>query len=111
MSTAKNFPLAKPSPIRPALKPLAERLLASAAARENAARGRSEEIGTREAAKILSYSIRSMNRLCEEGVLKEGVDWRRESSIIKNSSASGERGGRYKIKRASVLRFFDKKGV
>jgi hypothetical protein len=55
-----------------------------------------EEIGSAEAARILGLSQRRVQSLCEEGVLVEGRDWR------KNPCASGD--GNLRIQREAVLR-------
>jgi hypothetical protein len=52
-----------------------------------------DEIGTAEAAKILGCGITWVSRICDEGKLREGIDWRR----------IGDRGN-YRIKRASVMK-------
>lgn len=54
--------------------------------------GGEDEIGTAEAAKILGCEPDWVGRLCDQGKLVEGRDWRR----------IGDRGN-YKIKRAAVI--------
>lgn len=53
-----------------------------------------DEIGTAEAACMAGLSQRRIESICEEGVLRENIDWTRPG---------GPRGC-YKIKRASLLR-------
>lgn len=55
-----------------------------------------DEIGTAEAAGILGCSQRRVQELCDSGVLREGVDWRKNVAVGKN--------GHYKITRVSVMR-------
>jgi hypothetical protein len=55
-----------------------------------------DEIGTREAAKILGLSQRRVQAMCDEGLLTEGKDWRRPASI--------KGAAWYRIKRTAVLR-------
>jgi len=55
-----------------------------------------DEIGTREAARRLRLHQRTVQRLCDEGVLREGEEWRR------NPSRSGL--GHYKIQARALLR-------
>jgi hypothetical protein len=52
-----------------------------------------DEITTAEAAKILGCGTTWVARICDEGKLREGLDWRR----------IGTRGN-YRIKRQSVMR-------
>lgn len=55
-----------------------------------------EEIGTREAAALLKVSQRTVEAYRDQGVLKEGTDWRRNPTIV--------RPGKYWIKRTAVMR-------
>jgi hypothetical protein len=59
--------------------------------------GAEQEIGTREAAKLLGCSQRTVQQKCDEGVLKEGVEWRKLRSRCQESS-------HYRIKLEAVLR-------
>lgn len=54
--------------------------------------GGEDEVGTAEAARILGCEPDWVGRLCDQGKLLEGRDWRR----------IGERGN-YRIKRAAVI--------
>jgi hypothetical protein len=53
-----------------------------------------DEIGTREAAQILGLSQRRVQALCDEGVLVEGKDWRRNPASKR---------GAYRITRSAVI--------
>ena len=55
-----------------------------------------EEIGTREAARLLGLSQRRVNEMCDQGLFVEGRDWWRPPGQ--------KRGGQYHIRRAAVLR-------
>jgi len=61
-----------------------------------------EEISTRLAARLLGVSQRRMQAYCDEGVLREGIDWRKNPSRGPN--------GMYHIRRESVLRMLNAKG-
>ena len=54
-----------------------------------------EEVSVREAMQILNLSERRVQQLCEEGILLEGRDWRKNPCPGPN--------GTYLIKRKSVL--------
>jgi hypothetical protein len=57
------------------------------------------EIETREAADILSCSVRQLQVMCQYGGLVEGRDWRRDGR-----HRGGCHGFKYKITLAAVLR-------
>jgi hypothetical protein len=55
-----------------------------------------DEVCTGEAAKMLGYAVRTVQAMCDEGRLIEGIDWvkaRGRGTI-----------GRYRIRRASIQR-------
>lgn len=55
------------------------------------------EISTAEAAELLGCSVRHIQALCDEGVLKEVTEWRK----VAGRAAGGKV---YRIKRSAVLR-------
>jgi plasmid maintenance system antidote protein VapI len=54
------------------------------------------EIGVRQAAELLGVTRRRVQAMCDEGVLREGSDWRKSAALGPN--------GTYWIKFASVMR-------
>lgn len=58
-----------------------------------------DEIGTREAARILGLNQRTVERYCESGVLVEGMDWWQPPA-----RPGSPKGGMIRIKRTSVMR-------
>lgn len=67
-----------------------------------------DEIGTGEAAKIIGVSQRTVIHYCDNGVLQEGIDWRRPGRELaaRPEDVGGKTSGvgNYKIKRAAALR-------
>ena len=57
-----------------------------------------EEVGTREGARILKLSIRRMQQLCDEGALREGIDWWATPGPV------GGKSGKYRIRLDSLIR-------
>lgn len=58
-----------------------------------------DEVGTAEAARIIGCAPRTVQAMCDEGVLLEGIEWRR---IPGRRSREGKV---YRIKRSAALSF------
>ena len=58
-----------------------------------------EEVGTADAARILGCSVRKIQEMCDEGVLREGADWR------KLPGKGGQNGTFYRIRRQAAVGF------